>query len=805
LDQKYFIHPLLKEHSILFRQYQNTVLQKTLYKNSLIVVPTSLGKTIITLLICIDILFNWKKSKILILAPSRPLVHQHLDLFKRFTKLGNVCFALTGKISPDIRKTIWKSRSIRIYFATPELVRNDLDNNLLKKDEFYLVVFDESHRAVKNYSYTTISKKFYNNDDFSNIPMFLALSASPGSNKEKIQEICSNLYIEQIIVKSEDDADVLPYVYNIDIKHRYVNLDDKHKEISAILQSLIDDKIKWLIDNNFIKKKKIENIYRKDLLNLSDRLKSAITNSDNKNFYLYAALKYQSMAMILLYCRDLVESQGIFSLKKFFNKFEDSGNDKDVPTRTYQELLSDPRIRKVIEMLKNDNILLSHPKLLDVLLIVKDFLCSNNGEENVSNTSAAANYTDIDYTNIKREDGIKISNKNSNLNLNTFSNEKKILIFSQYRDTLEEITNLLKKHNIQSKGFYGQSNKKDQRGLNQDKQLSILADFKNGLFPVLVATSVAEEGLDIPNVDLVVFYEPVPSEIRFIQRKGRTGRFSDGKVVVLVTNNSIDSKYLEIAQRKIIKMKQVLKDINFILNHYDKRSFGNPDRMDLSEIDILNINDSNLWSCDKGNFNNNDYAEDNKENFNPIIDSIASNSSKKIKYFVKKLSYKNKNIDGDNLSYSVHDLEHLYDVSLALDDRKMIEKIQRQIHELLAKSGQNGLEISYLKEIIKFEPTAIDKAIKNLEKLKRIIWINKKTISLVDSSKFIPGKKYSIFIEKILFGKAVVIVNEKWFASLNYFDYSGSRKLLKKGNVFDIIGDIYRRNGTLHLIVKKTI
>jgi ERCC4-related helicase len=802
LDQKYFIHPLLREHSVLFRQYQNTILQKTLYKNSLIVVPTSLGKTIITLLICIDILYNWKKSKILILAPSRPLVHQHLDLFKRFTKLGNVCFALTGKISPDIRKTIWKSRSIRIYFATPELVRNDLDNNLLKKDDFYLVVFDESHRAVKDYSYTTISKKFYSNNDFSNIPMLLALSASPGSNKEKIQEICSNLYIEQIIVKSEDDEDVLPYVYNIDIKHRYVNLDDKHKEISSILQSMIDDKIKWLIDNNFIKKKKIENIYRKDLLNLSDRLKSAITNSDNKNFFLYAALKYQSMSMILLYCRDLVESQGIFSLKKFFNKFEDSGGDNDVPTRTYQELLSDPRIRKVIEMLKNDKILLSHPKLLEVLLIVKDFLCSNNGGENVSNTSAAADCTDIDYTNIKQAEEIKVSNKNSNSNLNTLiSNEKKILIFSQYRDTLEEITDLLKKHNIQSRGFYGQSNKKDQRGLNQDKQLSILADFKKGLFPVLVATSVAEEGLDIPNVDLVVFYEPVPSEIRFIQRKGRTGRFSDGKVVVLVANNSIDSKYLEIAQKKIIKMKHVLKDVNFILNNYDKRSFSNPDRMDLSEIGVFNINDTNICSCSAGDNNNND----NTENFNPIIDSIASNSSKKIKYFVKKLSYKNNNIDGDNLSYSVHDLEHLYDVSLALDSRKMIEKTQRQIHDLLAKSGKNGLEISYLKEMIKFQPYVIDKAIKNLEKLKRIIWINKKTISLVDSIKFIPGKKYSIFIEKILFGKAIVIVNEKWFASLDYFDYSGPRKLLKKGNVFDIIGDIYKRDGTLHLIVKKTM
>ena len=772
MEHNYFNHPLLVENSLLFREYQNIIAVKALYKNSLIVVPTSLGKTIITLLICIDILYNWKKSKILILAPTRPLVRQHLNLFKRFTKIENICFGLTGKISPDIRKTIWKSRSIRVFFATPELVKNDLDNNLLEKDEFYLIVFDEAHRAVKDYSYTQISKKFYDNKDSKKIPMQLALSASPGSSKEKIQEICSNLYIEQTIIKSEDDKDVLPYVYNIDIEHKRFDIDTKHKEISSIIQSLIDDKIKWLIDNNLIKKKKVENVYRKDLLSLGNYLKTEITQTNNsKNFFLFAALKYQSMSMILLYCRDLIESQGSFSLKKFFDKFQN-----DIPNRTYLELLFDPNIQKIIEILKNDKILFSHPKISNLISIVKNFLYIS--KENVIIESP------IPPIYVKDEE-----NK-SNLN------QKKILIFSQYRDTLEVITNLLDEHGIPCRGFYGQSNKKDQKGLGQDKQISILEDFKKGIFPVLVATSVAEEGLDIPNVDLVIFYEPVPSEIRFIQRKGRTGRFSDGKVVVLVANDSIDSKYLEIAQKKILKMKHNLKDINLILHQQNKRSFSIPDTMKATDIDIFNQN--NIKS--KGN----NIDKEIFENFNPIVDSIASNSSKKIKYFVNKLSYKRKDIN-DQVSFSINDLEHLYDVSLAIDGRKMIGKAQRQIHDLLARAGKEGLEISYLKEIVKFDHVTIEKAIKNLEKIKRIIWINKKTIALIDTIKFIPGRKYSIFIEKILIGKAIVIINEKWYASLDYFDYNGPKSLLKKGNIFNIIGDTYRKNGTLHLIVKKTM
>jgi Fanconi anemia group M protein len=804
LDQEYFSHPLLKERSLLFRQYQNTVLQKILYKNSLVVVPTSLGKTIITLLVCIDVLFNWKKSKVLILAPTRPLVHQHLELFRRFTKIGDNCIALTGKTSPEVRKTIWKSGTIRVYFATPELVRNDIDTGILKKDEFYLIVFDEAHRAVKDYSYTSISKNFYDNLDCNKIPLVLALSASPGSNREKIEKICHDLYIEQVIVKSEGDDDVLPYVYNIDVKHNPVDLDGEHKELSGIFQSLIDEKIKWLVDNSFIRKKKVENVYRKDLLNLAEYLKSKVsttsnnntnntTNNDNNNFFLYAALKYQSMAMILLYCRDLIESQGGFSLKKFFNKFE-SG----VPNKAYQELLSDPRIQKALELLK-DVKASSHPKIQDMLSIVKGFLYSSDCRETSEMHGKYNMVFEKPFGNTNN--GV---NNSSVLRIDNF-HKRKILIFSQYRDTLEEITNVLNENDIPCMGFYGQSNKKNQKGINQEKQLSILNDFKSGIFPVLVATSVAEEGLDIPNVDLVIFYEPVPSEIRFIQRRGRTGRFSDGKVIVLVTNDSIDSKYLEIAQKKILKMKHILKDMNFILNTYNKRPFDIIERMNISEID--SASNGEKYDAVYGNGDSVDDGDScSEEHFNPIMDSVSSNSNRKVKYFLKKLSYEKKGAtDKKSSASNGSDVELLYEVSLALDSRKIVEKAQRQVNTLLAKSGQKGMDVSYIHELIKFDKNIIQKAIANLVKIKKVVWINKKTISLVDSVKFIPGKKYSIFVERVLYGKAIVVVDQKWYASLNYFDYNGPRVLLKNGNSFDIIGDIYKKNGTLHLMVKKTI
>lgn len=780
LVQNYFNHPLLKEDVIKFRQYQQDIVSKSLYENSLIVVPTSLGKTIVALLVCLDILLNWKDSKILILAPTRPLVFQHFELFKNCTYLSDYCIALTGKISPGIRKTMWKSRSIRVYFATPELVKNDIKEKILKKDEFYLIVFDEAQRAVKDYSYTFISKKFYENLDHEKFPLILALSASPGASETKIKEICSNLFIEQIIVKSERDEDVLPYIYNTDVEHCLIEINDYHRELSKLLSSLIQETVGWLITNKFIKKKKVESVYRKDLLSLGDYIKSKL-DSKNTNFFLLAALKYQSLSMILLYCRDLVESQGSFALKKFLDKVQD----KSYYSKTYQELFSDSRIKKIVEILRNHSNE-THPKLEKVLSIINHFLESEKNEKIVENS-------------IRNISDTIASTHQSHYESLSNNNQKKVLVFTQYRDTLEEITNFLDYHGISCKGFYGQSNKNGQRGLSQDKQLSLLDDFRLGIFPVLVATSVAEEGLNIPNVDLVLFYEPVPSEIRFIQRKGRTGRFSNGRVIILISKNSVDSKYLEVSQRKIDKMKSSLQNTNFTLNHYNKRPFDIYEKMLESDL-VFSIEKSKI---DSG-FTEHSYFK----NTNPIIDSISSNSNKKIKHFVRKLSYRpqtDNNNSGSCLSFTKRNLEDLYEISLNLDERKIVGKVQRQIHNLLAQAGKNGLEVLYLNEIIRHDHKFIKKAIENLEKMKRIVWLNRNTVASIDSVKFLPGTRYSIFVDKILQGRAIVIVNDKWYAFLEHHEYSGPRSLLKKGNVFNIIGEMYRRDGKLYLKVKKII
>ena len=130
----------------------------------------------------------------------------------------------------------------------------------------------------------------------------------------------------------------------------------------------------------------------------------------------------------------------------------------------------------------------------------------------------------------------------------------KALIFTSYRDSVDMIHAELCKMNIPAGILIG---KAGDTGLKQKKQIEVVQKFRDGEFKVLVATRVGEEGLDIAEVNQVIFYDNVPSSIRFIQRRGRTGRKDTGKLVVLIAKNTIDETYYWIGKRKISAAKSM--------------------------------------------------------------------------------------------------------------------------------------------------------------------------------------------------------------------------------------------------------
>ncbi|MGZ8886701.1 MAG: helicase-related protein [Nitrososphaeraceae archaeon] len=731
--QRFIVHPLIKNNSIESRLYQNIIFNSSKNKNSLIVLPTSLGKTIISALICAEILYNYKQSRILIMAPTRPLVLQHLLSFSSFLKvLDDQKILVTGKISPSTRKMIWDNKTIKLIFATPEVIRNDLNESRLDLKDFGLIVFDEAHRAIKDYAYTLISKKYMQQ---SPNPHIVAMTASPGSDKNRIQQICNNLYIEHIEYRNEEDADVKPYVNPIELEWEFLELSEKYRQIILLFKSMLQEKLRWLIFRGLIKKNNIDYVFKRDLLELAEVLQRNLKFSLNEEKGpLYLALLNQSAALSLMYCIELIESQGPFSLKTFIKRMESSEG------KAHSLILKDSRMKDIFKLLEN---VTEHPKLIYILDLCK---------KEKLDTSAK---------------------KNTNVLLNN-SQSSQILIFSHYRDTATHIVEELNKTGIKSFRFVGQSTRNNDIGMNQNEQSVILDSFRKKEFNVLVATSIAEEGLDIPEVKLVIFYEPVASEIRHIQRKGRTGRKSSGNVIILAAKDTVDMRILFASKRRIEKMKTIFKSMKTILNPISRVS--TPYNR-LTELELVDL-DKNL-NIEQKKLNEKELKyEDNERK---VIEKIKT--KKEIIDKVPKFQIG----------------------MITKSENNLIEKAYRHIYDFLIdeRNNKNLFDLSYFHEKFTFDTHIILQALKKLEKQQVIKLKNNRSITLNRLPNKTTGTEYNIYVEKILPGKAYVLVNERWYASLNYYDYEGPRNLLKKGSEFKAIAELYNNGSDFCIRIKE--
>ena len=721
----YFNHPLLRRNILQFREYQKMIANSAMTKNTMVILPTALGKTIISLLVCINTLYNNREKRILILAPTRPLVNQHRNSFVSCIKLLDDQIAMvTGKIPPHVRTIVWNKKAIRLVFSTPELVKNDIIEKRLSLKDFFLIVFDEAHRAVKDYAYTFIAEQYMQHCTH---PLILGLTASPGSEKNKIQEICNNLFIEHLEYKTEEDADVKRYINLIDVKWKWFDLPSEYHYVKSILKTMLEEKLDWLVTRNIIKKNS-RWIFKRDLISLGEQLRFSLNvRLEEERPSLSFALMQQSIALSLMHCIELIESQGFYSLWTFLNRtqLEES--------RSHKLLLNDHRIKEVkglIEQLK-----IEHPKIEYLIKILKE-----------------------------RFDSQFNLNGNSNLTYSASGKKSRVLVFTQYRDTAQHIVELLNKSKIKASRFVGQSEKQGDPGMKQEEQNSILEYFKEGDFNVLVATSIAEEGLDIPEVGLVVFYEPVPTEIRHIQRRGRTGRKNIGSVIILAAKDTIDQRYLDVSRKKIQKMKSVLLSTNAYLNFKPvNRIIVKPDPMTKYEIDSLNS------FLDK-------FEERTK------IESLLSSKNK---------------ILHNKILYSSDD-------HTMVQFKRQVERTARKIYSVVTIHGNNGLKIETLHNILGVNGELTDAALKMLEKLKKIKIIGRKVI-ISDNVAKIRGQIYKIVIEKVVMGKALVLVNGEWHARLHHYDYGGPRELIRKGREFKAIGELYHDDDNLNIRVKQIL
>ncbi|MBI4406837.1 DEAD/DEAH box helicase [Candidatus Micrarchaeota archaeon] len=485
------------------RAYQleaaGSVLQKG---NTLVVMPTALGKTYVALLVLAQIL-NKPGSRALFLAPTKPLASQQFEKIQETLELGEdaVCL-LTGEIPPQERVPLLQNT--RVICATPQAIENDVLAGRVALREFALIVFDEVHRAVGDYSYSFIAKQA---TSVSPSPLILGLTASPSSEREKIREICTNIGAKNVFVRSESDADVRRYVQPVRVEWEFVDLPQEIKEMRGDLTDILRDCVKELKQLGFLQSADLNTLNKRDVL----ALRGAILQNLSKSPSGFRALSVQAKTLSVMHALDVLDSQGLSALKAFL----ESIYKREKPTRASRELAGDFRLQKTI--VKLDNLLaqgVDHPKFSILEAMTQHAV--GKGES--------------------------------------------VIVFAHYRDTVEKIVKLLNEKNVAAAALVGRS-LKNGSGMTQKKQLGVIEQFKNREFSVLVCTSVGEEGLDLTSVDLVIFFEAVPSEIRLIQRRGRAGRIKGGKVVVLVAKGTKDEAFHWISRRKEKKMRETLKNL----------------------------------------------------------------------------------------------------------------------------------------------------------------------------------------------------------------------------------------------------
>ncbi len=489
------------------RAYQLAIADTALRQNTLVVVPTGMGKTLIAELVVEQRREQYPGGKVLVLAPTRPLVQQHYTTFREDLQLPEDELALfTGSVKPAKRAQLWRSASI--IFSTPQGLENDILAGRISLEEVTLLVLDEAHRAVGDYAYVFIADQYRRVAQHERI---LALTASPGSEKEHIELVCRNLGIEEIELRTSRSPDVQPYIQEIDISYVTVQMPKEFAGVHTTLKQLFKE-LAARIPSSVVNRSALTN--KTALLRAQAALHASAARGE-KDFTTFKTLSLLAELLKVQHAIELIETQGVSALAAYLDKLEAEATRGQ--SKAVKNLVANPLFRRARSL--NDRLraaAVEHPKVRAVKkLLLKERYANPDG---------------------------------------------KVILFTQYRDQAVTVKAALDAIGISSKIFVGQAKKKA-TGMTQKEQHAILEEFRAGAFTCLIATSVAEEGLDIPKVDLVIFYEPVPSAIRTVQRRGRTGRLGRGRVVMLVTEKTRDSAYRWVAHHKERRMQRVLADV----------------------------------------------------------------------------------------------------------------------------------------------------------------------------------------------------------------------------------------------------
>jgi len=512
-------HPRLSAGLVEARAYQIEAVSDCLGSPTLLVLPTALGKTPIEWMVIAERL-NTIGGRALLIAPTNALVNQHLNDLKDIIEKQESDDSITsmnGSIDWKKRKKRWEMAEIII--ATPQVIRNDVKRGSIDLKDVSVLIVDEAHHSKGSHAVAEVGGQYL---ESALNPLVLGATASPGSSQEQVEEVCQRLGLKRIHSRTADNPLLAPYAAGLEIKEVNVEVDEGLKIMAEPL-------VLWM--NNLVDQLRrlgyhvqAGRVTSSQLNDTRERIQKAISRREG---IAYNAARQCAQAQRLLNLKGYLLSQGVAASREYLGRVKLSGEGGDKGASLF---FNDERISGLYDMLKNS------PELHE-----------------------------------KVEKTLELVEKQIEINP-----ESRVIVFAHFRDTVDEIVSRLNNcSGIKPERFVGQAKREGSSGLSQKEQLLVLQRFREGECNVLVATSVGEEGLDVPRADRVIFYEPIGSEIRTIQRRGRTGRHRDGNVYVLVAIGTRDEGARSSAAYREQRMQKAIDRV--------RRKMGRPNNDDLSE------------------------------------------------------------------------------------------------------------------------------------------------------------------------------------------------------------------------------
>ncbi|KAH9075821.1 P-loop containing nucleoside triphosphate hydrolase protein [Lactarius deliciosus] len=487
------------------RDYQFNISRNCLFDNALVALPTGLGKTFIAGVVMLNFYRWFPEGKVVFVAPTKPLVAQQVEACHKTCGIpGSDAIELTGNNPRSFRAKAWQEK--RVFYMTPQTFENDLKTDNCDPRDIILLVVDEAHKGAGDYSYAKVVRFLMaKNPHF----RLLALTATPGGTPDAVQAIVNSLHIGRIELRDEQSLDIRSYVYEKKVKQHIVSMNEGIAKLRDLLAKVLEVYIKKCTAFGILRGNLDPVMFHPFRANAA--MDEINRRPDSRQLqWAYPVLrKVGALARAMGY---LLEASPQMCFRSLTEEAEGATSDKPSGLNkdpAFQTLVTELRLQK-------SNGFAVHPKLEMLKVLVMDHFGQRLRDENASDADVRV------------------------------GEDTRAMVFVTFREAVDEIVDFLNQDSplLRASKFIGQGiDKKGNKGLAQREQLDIINRFKDGVFNILVATSVGEEGLDIGEVDLIVCYDAQKTPIRMLQRVGRTGRKREGYVHVLLAEGREETNW----------------------------------------------------------------------------------------------------------------------------------------------------------------------------------------------------------------------------------------------------------------------